>query len=110
MFHLDDNILSDFQLYYSPPQDKTHNLKDNRFKDPRGANSAPTGDKTILLTLSFTFKEEDQSNNLQRCCCSLLHLYFAGAVFFSHCQKFYLNQKVINMFIQTNDYSSPEIQ
>jgi len=102
--------LSDLHLYYSPPQDKPHNLKDNRFTGPRGANSAPIGDKTMLLTLSFTFKEEDQSNNPQRCCFSVLHLYFAGAEDFFHCQKIYLNLKVMNMFIQINGYSSPEIQ
>lgn len=83
MFHLGDNILSDLQFYYSPPQDKTHNLKDNRFKGPRGTNSTPTGDKPVLPTSSFIFKEEDRSNNPQRCCFLLLHLYFAGAGFFS---------------------------
>lgn len=80
------------------------------FKGPRGAKSALTGETKILLTLSFTFKGEDQSNNPQRCCFSLLHLYLAGAGVFATVKNFYLNQNVMNMFIQTNDYSSPEIQ
>lgn len=136
MFHLGDNkyfqicSFTTLTLYFShchssavqfivpisdlsSPQNKTHNHKDNRFKGPTGANSTPTRVNTILFTLSFTFKEEDQSCNPQRCCVLLFLILaplFCRCCYIFHCQKNYLNQKVMNTFIQTNDYSSPEIQ
>lgn len=112
LLRLGDNMQCQICSFTTLLLKTNHTTLDNRLKGPRGPILSPLKKKQHCWHYSLFLRKKIRAIILKMLFLTLAPFFYrccACLFFFFHCQQFHIKQKRMNMFIQTNDYSSPEI-